>query len=215
MPAEIAEVVEVGRCEREVGARDAEERAEEGERAGGGGCQRAADPVRGSGRGQGAEVAGALAADQPDGQGEDRERQEGACGGRDRDRLREGGAPSLRLDREARLGGERTGSSDLFARQRPARLDEPAGRGLLPAVAAKTAEGDERGGHAAGVPSAEPRTCRLSILWTFVTARFLLAPMLRMTNSSVGTVGSARKSALGSIVAGSIPRCLSRAGVAT
>jgi hypothetical protein len=39
--------------------------------------------------------------------------------------------------------------------------------------------------------------------------------MSRMTNSPVGTVASARKSALGSTVAGSIPRYLSRAGVAT
>ena len=123
---------------------------------------------------------------------------------------------SLRLDREAGLGGELAGGGDLVARQGPARLDEPAGRDLLPAVAAKTVEGDERGRHAAGVRSAGaedlPAVDPLDVRDGELCPRLW---MLRMTSSSVGTVGSARKSALGSTVAGSIPRCLSRAGVAT
>ena len=150
-PAEIAEVVVVGRGERDVGAGDAEQRAEEGERAGGGGGQRTPGPPGGSGRRQRAEVACALAADQPDGQREDREREESTCAGCDRDGRREGGVLPLDLDREPRLGGELSGGRDLFARQWPARLDEPAGRDLLPAVAAKTVECDERGRQEAGV----------------------------------------------------------------
>ena len=57
-PAEIAEVVVVRRRECEICAGDAEERAEEGERAGGCGRQGPAGPARGSGRGQGSQVAG-------------------------------------------------------------------------------------------------------------------------------------------------------------
>src|SRR5829696_10493292 len=144
-PAEIAEVVEVGRDDNDVGAGDAEQRAEEGESAGGGGRQRAADPARGSGRGQGAEVAGGLAADQPDGHGEDAERQQGPGGRRDRAELRLGGGLALYLDRQAGIGRELAGGGDLFARQGPARLDEPAGRDLSPAAAAKSVERDERG----------------------------------------------------------------------
>src|SRR5688572_25328589 len=90
-PTEIAEVVEVRRSEGEIGAGDAEERAQEGERAGGGGGQRPADPACGSGRGQRAKVAGRLAADEPHGHGEDAERQKGACARRDGDELRVGG----------------------------------------------------------------------------------------------------------------------------
>src|SRR6266540_3070500 len=71
----------------------------------------------------------------------------------------------------------------------------------------------------------EPRSSRLSILWTCVTGYSVIV-ILRvpgmvvfcvpgMTSSSVGTVRSARKSVLGSTVTRSIPRCLSRAGVAT
>ena len=155
-PTEIAEVVEVGRRDNDIGAGDAEERAQEGEPAGGGGGQRSADPARGSGRGQGAEVAGGLAADQPDGHGEDRERQEGACGGRDCAELRLGGGLALYLDRQAGVGRELAGIGDLLARQRPIRLDEPAGRDLSPAAAAKTVERDERGRRKA-VPTPEIR----------------------------------------------------------
>ena len=144
-PTEIAKVVEVGRHDNEIGAGHAEERAEEGEPAGGDGGQRAADPARGSGRAQGAEIAGGLAADQPDGHGQDREREEGARGGRDGAELRLGGGLAPCLDRQAGGGRELAGIGDLLARQRPARLDEPAGRDLSPAAAAKTVECDERG----------------------------------------------------------------------
>jgi hypothetical protein len=137
-PTEVVEVVEVGRHEREVGAGDAEEHAEKGERAGRGARQRAADPARRPGRGQGAEVAGTLTPDQPDGHGEDRHREESACGGRDGDRRRGGGVLSPCLDRQAGIGREVAGFGDLLARQRPARLDEPAGRDLSPAAAAKS-----------------------------------------------------------------------------
>ena len=219
-PAEIVEVVEVGRCQREVGAGDAEERAEEGERAGGGGGQRAADPARRAGRGQGAQVAGALAADQPDGHGEDREREQGAGGGRDGDRRR-GAALSLRLDRQAGIGGEVARLGDLLARQGPARLDQPAGRGLFPAAAAKTVERDERVGRKAGsrarraeeLPAVDPLDVRDRIFGTF--GRPSAVDVSGMTSSSVRTAASARKSVLGSTAAGSIPRYPSTAGVAT
>ena len=71
-------------CEDDVGAGDAEERAEEGESAGGGSRELAADGGGGAGRGQGAKVARALAADQSDRQGEHGERKEGASRSRDR-----------------------------------------------------------------------------------------------------------------------------------
>src|SRR4029453_15507062 len=58
---QVAEVVVVGRHEEDVGAGDAEQRAEERECAGGGARQRAADAGGGSGRGQGGEVPGAIA----------------------------------------------------------------------------------------------------------------------------------------------------------
>src|SRR6266542_3553472 len=69
----------------------------------------------------------------------------------------------------------------------------------------------------------EPRSSRLSILWTCVTGYSVIV-ILRvpgmvvfcvpgMTSSSVGTVRSARKSVLGSTVTGLVQRCLSRAGV--
>src|SRR5918996_1422270 len=93
------------RQQDQVSAGDAEERAEEGERAGGGCCQRAADPARRSGCGEGAEVARTLAADQPDGHGENDESEEGAGGGRDGHGRLEGTALLLRLEREAGLGG--------------------------------------------------------------------------------------------------------------
>ena len=48
------------------------------------------------------------------------------------------------LDREAGVRRERAGVSDLVARQWLPGLDEPAGRDLLPAAAAKTVEGEER-----------------------------------------------------------------------
>src|SRR5262249_45252721 len=99
--AQGAEVVVVGGREGGVGAGDAEERGEEGECAGGGGGQGAADAGGCSGRGQGAEVAGALAADQADGHGEDGEREEGSGGGRDRHGLRRRVLLPANLDREA------------------------------------------------------------------------------------------------------------------
>ena len=92
------------------------------------------------------------------------------------------------LDREAGVGGELAGVRDLVARQRPARLDEPAGRNLLPAEAAKTVEGDERRRLRASHPPAEPKRCRpKSILWTFVTRKARGLDMFGMTSSSVGT----------------------------
>ena len=210
-PTEIAEVVEVGRREREVGAGDAEERAEEGERAGGGGRQRAADPARRPGRGQGAKITGALAADQPDGHREDRQREEGTRSDCDGDR-RGGIAFSPRLDRQAGIGREVAGFGDLLARQRPAGLDEPAGRGLFPAAAAKTGERDERVGREAGSrarraeepPAVDPLDVRDRTFGCF--GRPPSVVMSGITSSSVRTVGSARKSVPGSTVAGSIPR---------
>ena len=55
----------------------------------------------------------------------------------------------------------------------------------------------------------------MSIFWTFVTGISLRLVMLGMTSSSVATLRSTRKSVPGSTVAGSIPRYLSTAGVAT
>ncbi len=141
----------VDRREHEVGAGDAEERAQEGKSAGGGCRQRSAGPARCSGRGQSAEITGALAADQPDGHGEDREREEGACGGCDGDECREGVALAPCLDHQATGGSKVAGIGDLLGRQRPARLDHPPGRNLLPAAAAKTVERDERRRRHAGL----------------------------------------------------------------
>src|SRR6185436_13101903 len=76
--AEIAEVVVVHRRENGVGAGDAEQRAEEGERAGGGRRESSANGGGGSGRGQRPEVTGALASNQPDRHREDGEREEAA-----------------------------------------------------------------------------------------------------------------------------------------
>ena len=186
--AEIAEVVVVGRREDEVGAGDAEERAEERERAGGGGGQRAADPGGGPGRGQGAKVTGALAADQSDRHREDAERQERARGRRDRHGPGAGRRFSSHLDREAGVRCERAGVGDLVARQWPAGLDEPAGRDLLPAAAAKSVGGDERR-PLPGVPltamGCRAGAGRSSIRWTLVTAT-RRAPRVGMTSSSVG-----------------------------
>ena len=98
----------------------------------------------------------ALAADQPDGHGEDAERQKRSCGGRDGDGRREGGALPPCLDRQAGPGGELARVGDLFTRQGPARLDEPAGRDLPPAAAAKTVERDERGRRRAGFATRRP-----------------------------------------------------------
>src|SRR5215207_1866005 len=141
-PTEIGEVVEVRRDDNDVGAGDAEERAQEGEPAGGGGGQGAADAAGGSGRGQGAE---------------------GAGGRRDRAELRVGRGLALYLDRQAGVGRELVGVGDLFARQRPARLDEPARRDLFPAAAAESVDRDERGrrtalslGRAEELPAVDP-----------------------------------------------------------
>ena len=73
------------------------------------------------------------------------------------------------------------------------RLDEPAGRDLLPAAAAKTVEGDERDARDAGSPQGrrggsagvDPLDVRDGDPW---------APRARDDKLSVGTVGSARKS---------------------
>src|SRR5215207_9645 len=158
--AQVAEVVVVDRHEDDVGGGDSEERAEEGKRAGGGGGQLSADPGGGSGCGQRAEVAGAFTANQPDRQREDAERQEGARPDRERDHSRVGGLFSSHLDRESRIGRECAGVRDLVARQGPAQLEEPAGRDLPPAAAAKTVKGDEcwrraRGRRIAGVAGPE------------------------------------------------------------
>ena len=191
----------VSRCEREIGAGDAEQRAEEGEHAGGGGRQRPADPARGSGRRQ-------------------RVRRSPALSPRISPTVmaripRPGGAPAAvaiamgvarevrsfcirsqgRPRRRARVRG------DLFARQGPARLDEPAVRDLLPAVAAHTKGGDKGGRHAAGVPLSSAEDLQavdpLDVL-DGGSAGATAAPgrMSRMTNSPVGTVAWARKSAL-------------------
>src|SRR6185503_4705023 len=116
-------------------ARDAEERAQESECSGGGGRQRAPDVRAGPGRGQGAEVACALAADQPDRQSEDREREHGTGGRGDVLGRRQGSTLALDLDREPGLRRGVARVSNLLVRQRPARLDEPARGDLLPAVA--------------------------------------------------------------------------------
>ena len=63
----------------------------------------------------------------------------------------------LRLDLEAGLGGELATRRDLLARESAAGLDEPARRNLLPAVAAKTIERDERVRGAAGVALARAK----------------------------------------------------------
>ncbi len=55
----------------------------------------------------------------------------------------------------------------------------------------------------------------MSIVCTFVSGIAAGRSKVGMTSSAVGTLRSARKSVLGSIVAGSIPRYLSTAGVAT
>jgi hypothetical protein len=61
-------------------------------------------------------------------------------------------------------------------------------------------------------PLSPPKRCLpTSILWTFVTGCSLTG----IRRPFFGTLRSIRKSALGRIVAGSIPRYLSTAGVAT
>jgi hypothetical protein len=63
---------------------------------------------------------------------------------------------------------------------------------------------------------AEPKRCSpTSIRWTLVRASSSRRVRLKMTTPSVRTLRSTRKSVLGSIVAGSIPRYESTAGVAT
>src|SRR5829696_9037522 len=124
--AEIAEVVVVQREQDDVGAGDAEQRAEQGERARGGRRQPAADAGGGSGRGQRAQVSGALAADQSDRQREDAERQQRSRGRRD------GHGPggrvvvALDLKREAGVRGAPAGVRNLVAGERSRRLDKPA-----------------------------------------------------------------------------------------
>ena len=122
----------------------------------------------------------------------------------------------LDLDREAGVRRALAGVRDLVARQRPARLDEPAGRDLLPAVAAKTVERDEDR-RLASTPIAEPNRCRpMSILWTFVTASASPAHEAR-DDEPVGRDAAVDEEVRcsESIVAGSIPRYPSTAGVAT
>jgi hypothetical protein len=147
-----------------------EERAEEGQRTGGGGRQRAADPGGRSRRGQGAEVTGALAADQADGHREDRERQEGTGASRDCHDLRRRVLRPADLDREAGVCRGIARVRDLVALQGPARLDEPA-RNLPPAVPAQTVERDEVRRLAAVSPP--KRWLPTSILWTVVMCRGL------------------------------------------
>ena len=55
----------------------------------------------------------------------------------------------------------------------------------------------------------------MSILWTFVTAISPRLGMVGITRSSTRTLRSTRKFVLGSTDAGSTPRYLSIAGVAT
>ena len=148
---EVAEVVMVSRCEREIGAGDAEQRAEEGEHAGGGGRQRPADPARGlvavSVRRSPAlspRISPTVMARIPSAR-----RTPAAVAGIAMGVARRCARSVSLIGRPRRrvmCGG------DLFARQGPARLDEPAVRDLLPAVAAHTVEGDKGGRHAAGVP---------------------------------------------------------------
>src|SRR5262249_51114036 len=94
-------------------------------------------------RRQGAEVAGALAADQADGHCEDGEREEGADGRRDCHDLGRRALLPTDLDREARFRRGIASVGDLAARQRATRLEEPAGRTLLTAGTAETVERDE------------------------------------------------------------------------
>ena len=72
------------------------------------------------------------------------------------------------LDRETGVRGDVAGVCDLLVHERPARLDEPAGGDLLPAVATKAGEVmNEVRRHAL----VKPKRCRpVSIFWTFVTA---------------------------------------------
>ena len=114
---------------------------------------------------------------------------------RDGHRLREGWLSSLGLDREAGVRCDLTCVGDLVARQGPARLDEPAGRDLVPAVAAETVEGDERRRRARAV-RAEQVVPDVDLL----DVRRPRAPCPRAspcsgcTSPSVRTLRSARKS---------------------
>ena len=173
-------------------------------------------PRGGSGRRQGAEIAGALAADQPDGHGEDREREEGACGGCDGNGRGEGGALVVcsirgRPRRQARARWRSVRSSGCS-------LDEPSVPDLLPAVAAQTVEGDEGGRHAAGVPLSSAENLQavdpLDVLDGGFAGATAPRPDAQDDELAVdGRVGEEVRARVD--MAGSIPRYLSTAGVAT
>src|SRR5262249_49928645 len=62
---------------------------------------------------------------------------------RDAHDLRVGGGCVSDVDPDPGIGGDLARGGDLAARQRPLRLDEPAGRHLSPAVPAKAVDRDE------------------------------------------------------------------------
>ena len=180
----------VHRRKDEVGAGDAEERAEEGERTGGGGRQRAADAGGRSCRGQGAQVTGALAADQPDGQREDGERQEGARGRRDgHDLRRRIVLPPTSIERPASAAASRASAIRLLVRRRLDWMSQPAGICFQP-WRRRPLSVMKWGGFR---PLSAPNRCwAVSIFWTFETAISLRLTKLGMTRFLAATLRSTR-----------------------
>ena len=197
--AEIAEVVVVQRGEGDVGAGDAEQRAEEGDRSGGGAVSERRIPA----------VAPVAV----------RVRRSPALSLRISPTLRarmasartapaavamvltavEGVLLALHLDRETGARRERPGVRDLIARQGPWLELQPARRSCCPPRRRRPSSVMKLGCRLAAVGAEE--VWPVSISWTFVIAGSSRLAISRMTSPLVATLSSTRKSALGSIAA--------------